>query len=204
MEQTLTREDWLRTARLALLRRGPEAVCVERLARALRVTKGSFYWHFRTRGELLEILLQEWEHELPDLLARMKGHTRRGALELLFRYMLSTTELSERGEAPSDAAIFSWASVSPAVRARVNAVEKERISTLNRLAQRRDRVEVVHLMWLGFVARGQRLPMSRKRFPHIARMMLKLLLESEPRGSGRSESRIRQLRQRARASRGKG
>lgn len=206
MEHALTREDWLRAARLALLRRGPEAVRVEKLARALRVTKGSFYWHFRTRDELLEILLQEWEQELPDLLARMKGHTRRRALELLLSYMLKTTELSERGEAPSDAAIFAWASVSPAVRARVNAVEKERIAALHRLAGRSDRVEMVNLMWLGFVARGQRLPESRKRFPHIARVMLKLLLvpEALARSSARSPTRTRRPSQAARGLGGKG
>jgi AcrR family transcriptional regulator len=204
MDQSLKREDWLRAARLALLRRGPEAVRVEKLARALRVTKGSFYWHFNTRDELLEILLEEWEQELPDLLARMKGHTRRDALQLLFNYMLKTTELSERGEAPSDAAIFSWASVSPAVRARVNAVEKERIAALKRLAGRDDRVEVVHLMWLGFVARGQRLPESRQRFPHIARTMLKLLLAPDTRRSPRNETSRRRLGQAPRSLRGEG
>ena len=46
MEQSLGKSDWLRAARLALLHGGVEAVRVERLARDLHVTKGSFYWHF--------------------------------------------------------------------------------------------------------------------------------------------------------------
>jgi AcrR family transcriptional regulator len=175
MEKELTKADWLRAARLALLRGGPEAVRVERLARTLRVTKGSFYWHFSTRGQLLEFLLQEWEQELPELLVRMKGRSRSEALHFLVSYMVKATELSERGEAPSDAAVFAWASVSPAVAARVNAIEKKRLAALNRITGRRDRVEPVYLMWLGFVARGQRLPGSRKRFPQIARMMLNFL-----------------------------
>src|SRR5262245_7462490 len=60
---TRSRADWLRAARLALRRRGPDAVRVEPLARALGVTKGSFYWHFRDRSDLLEALLKEWEDE---------------------------------------------------------------------------------------------------------------------------------------------
>ncbi len=39
---------------------GISAVRVERLARSLGVTKGSFYWHFRNHGELLSRLLQYW------------------------------------------------------------------------------------------------------------------------------------------------
>ena len=41
---------------------GIEAVAVEPIAAALGVTKGSFYWHFRTRRELVEAALQRWEH----------------------------------------------------------------------------------------------------------------------------------------------
>jgi AcrR family transcriptional regulator len=203
MEKELTRADWLRAARLALLRGGPEAVRVEKLARALGVTKGSFYWHFKERGELLEILVQEWEQELPNLLVRMKGLNRREALQLLVGYMMKTTELSERGKAPSDAAMFGWASVSPAVAARVSTVEKERIAALNRLTGRPDRVELVHLMWLGFVARGQRMPETRKRFPHIARMMLDFLLVPASTPSTLGKTRAHQ-RPSARRGGGKG
>lgn len=190
MEKELTRADWLRAARLALLRGGPEAVRVEKLARALGVTKGSFYWHLSDRGRLLEILLEEWEQELPELLTRMQGLRRREALQLLVSYMVKTTKLSERGKAPSDAAMFAWASVSPAVAVRVNAVDMQRIAALNRLTGRPDRVELVHLMWLGFVARGQRLPESRKRFPHLARMMLDFLLAPVSQRSERGKTRV--------------
>jgi len=57
MDRDLGQDDWLRAARLALLRGGVEAVRVEKLARDLGVTKGSFYWHFKDRDELLELLL---------------------------------------------------------------------------------------------------------------------------------------------------
>src|SRR5436305_532676 len=51
--QALNREDWVRTAYRTLETKGVEAVLVEPLCRQLRVSKGSFYWHFRDRRELL-------------------------------------------------------------------------------------------------------------------------------------------------------
>jgi AcrR family transcriptional regulator len=55
----LEKKDWMRAARLTLLEGGPSAVRVETLARKLRVSKGSFYWHFKNREALLESLLRE-------------------------------------------------------------------------------------------------------------------------------------------------
>src|SRR5438093_1037350 len=58
---TLSAGDWARAALEMLAQRGIEAVAVEVLAQRLRVTKGSFYWHFRSRAALLEAALREWE-----------------------------------------------------------------------------------------------------------------------------------------------
>jgi AcrR family transcriptional regulator len=59
----LSRERWIEAALAALAENGVEAVAVEPLARRLGVTKGSFYWHFRDRDELLAATLAEWERE---------------------------------------------------------------------------------------------------------------------------------------------
>jgi AcrR family transcriptional regulator len=53
--------DWLNAASARLSEQGIEAVRVEVLARELGVSKGSFYWHFRDRGDLLERMLSRWE-----------------------------------------------------------------------------------------------------------------------------------------------
>jgi glycosyltransferase involved in cell wall biosynthesis len=37
---------------------------VEPLAKDLGVTKGSFYWHFRDRADLLEAMLEEWRRRV--------------------------------------------------------------------------------------------------------------------------------------------
>lgn len=57
----LGRQDWLKIGLQALIESGIEAVRVEPIAKLLNVTRGSFYWHFKNRDELLMAILQEWE-----------------------------------------------------------------------------------------------------------------------------------------------
>jgi AcrR family transcriptional regulator len=188
MDKDLRRGDWLRAARLALLKGGIEEVRVERIARSLHVTKGSFYWHFKDRDELLDVLLREWEEELlHDIIPRLNGRQGREALQLLLRLMVERVPLGEKGLLPSDAAIFTWASVSPVVAERVNGAEKKRIELLKKLIGDPDRTELLYLVWLGFVARGQRVSGSRRRFPKIARTMLTLF----PLPSGQRRDRVK-------------
>jgi AcrR family transcriptional regulator len=176
MVRDLRRDDWLKAARIALLNGGIEDVRVERMARDLHVTKGSFYWHFKDRDELLQILLREWEEELRmDIIPRLKGKRGRDALRLLLKLLVERAPLGEKGILPSDAAMFTWASVSPAVARRVNRAEQSRIELLARIIGDEQRTELLYLVWLGFVARGQRVSGSRRQFPQIARAMLKLL-----------------------------
>jgi len=56
----LTRADWISGAWKMLGEKGVEGVRVEPLARRLGVTKGSFYWHFKGRQELIEALVDYW------------------------------------------------------------------------------------------------------------------------------------------------
>jgi AcrR family transcriptional regulator len=57
----LSRDDWTKAALDALASDGLAGVAVEPLARRLGATKGSFYWHFRDRSELIAATLQRWE-----------------------------------------------------------------------------------------------------------------------------------------------
>lgn len=57
----LTRDDWTLAALYAIASGGIAAVAVEPLAKQLGATKGSFYWHFATRDELVEAALDMWE-----------------------------------------------------------------------------------------------------------------------------------------------
>lgn len=55
-----SRDDWVDAAWEALGEGGVESVRIERLARRLGVTKGSFYWHFKNRQGLIDALLDRW------------------------------------------------------------------------------------------------------------------------------------------------
>ena len=176
---------------MALLKGGVEAVRVEKLARDLHVTKGSFYWHFKDREELLEVLLREWEEELlKDIIPRLRGRRGWEALRVLLQLMVARVPLGEVGILPSDAAMFAWASVSPMVAKRVNRAESKRIELLKQLIGDPGRTELLYLVWLGFVARGQRMPGSRKKFPQIARAMLDLFLAGSRRRQSRPKRKV--------------
>jgi AcrR family transcriptional regulator len=60
-DTSLDRERWAAAALDALEEGGLAAVAVEPLARRLGVTKGSFYWHFKTRQELIAAMVARWE-----------------------------------------------------------------------------------------------------------------------------------------------
>ena len=62
----LSRDDWLQAA-LSLCTQGIDKVKVAPLAENLGVTTGSFYWHFKNRRELLDAVLEYWEHEMTDV-----------------------------------------------------------------------------------------------------------------------------------------
>lgn len=145
-----SKADWLRAARLSLLKGGVGSVSIERIARELGVTKGSFYWHFRDRAALLEALLKEWEDEA-DLLIGAIGAAGVTGVHGLMDQVHENVFASERGEVPSDAAIFAWAAMDPKIADRVNAAEEERIGFLAALLGTRARAEIAYMAYLGFV-----------------------------------------------------
>ncbi|MEM8671875.1 MAG: TetR/AcrR family transcriptional regulator [Planctomycetota bacterium] len=64
---TLSREAWLQRSLDVLREEGIQGVRVERLARDLGVTKGSFYWHFDDRDDLHRSLLKFWVERFNDV-----------------------------------------------------------------------------------------------------------------------------------------
>ena len=59
----LTPERWIEAATEVLVDRGIDSVRVDMLAQQLQVTRGSFYWHFRDREDLLRRVLQAWREQ---------------------------------------------------------------------------------------------------------------------------------------------
>ena len=72
----LDEDAWIDAALRTLLESGPDAIKVERLAAELGTTKGSLYWHFERRADLLDRALQRWEERYTD---RFIAHTEASA-----------------------------------------------------------------------------------------------------------------------------
>jgi AcrR family transcriptional regulator len=113
-------ENWIRAAQTRLSDHGIDSVRVEVLARDLGVSKGSFYWHFRDRGELLEKLLTLWEDSELDWLNVEDGA---GAATRWARFVERTAD-PERMR--MEVALRAWARGDERVAARVAAIEKRK------------------------------------------------------------------------------
>lgn len=72
--QRLSRKAWATAGLRALTAGGVAAVAVEPLAAALGTTKGSFYWHFSDRQELVRAALELWELEQTSAVINELGH----------------------------------------------------------------------------------------------------------------------------------
>jgi AcrR family transcriptional regulator len=59
----LSRDDWTAEALRALRAGGLSAVAIEPIAARLGATKGSGYWHFRGRDDLIAATIARWEAE---------------------------------------------------------------------------------------------------------------------------------------------
>ncbi|MBE7422400.1 MAG: TetR/AcrR family transcriptional regulator [Zoogloeaceae bacterium] len=59
--QQLDRAAWVKAALDILAGKGLDGIRVEVLAKRLGVTKGSFYWHFKDRRDLLDTVLETWK-----------------------------------------------------------------------------------------------------------------------------------------------
>ena len=79
VRETLTKDDWLRAAMELLRTRGIGGVRVLPLAKGLGVSRGSFYWHFEDRDELLRSMLDWWDREMTDSVIQFANEGRAGA-----------------------------------------------------------------------------------------------------------------------------
>ncbi|MGE0736918.1 MAG: TetR/AcrR family transcriptional regulator [Alphaproteobacteria bacterium] len=135
----LSRKDWLAAAFRLLGEGGVEAVAVEPLARALGVTKGSFYWHFKDRPALLRSLLGYWaERETQAIIRRVErpGGSARERLRRLLAEAIGDT--AARGP---ELAVREWARRDAVVRRAVRRVDAKRLRYVRDLFEEAGRGE---------------------------------------------------------------
>lgn len=112
----LTPGDWIEAATEVLVNQSIDAVRVDVLAKGLKVTRGSFYWHFQDRDDLLRKMLTSWRdgateqliqrfessnatpetliHELAALPFRGKSAVRSASIELAIRAWARRDEMA--------------------------------------------------------------------------------------------------------------
>jgi AcrR family transcriptional regulator len=126
---SLTPETWIEAATDVLVDQGIDHVRVDVLAGQLKVTRGSFYWHFRDREDLLRRVLQAWrERATEQLTQRLEGASADPREQL--RDVIS---LPFRGRAAARAArielaIRAWARRDEMARQAVDEADAARIA----------------------------------------------------------------------------
>jgi AcrR family transcriptional regulator len=125
------RTSWIDEGLRALGVGGPDAVRIEKLAQALGVTKGGFYWHFEDRRAFLEEMLEAWERAGVDaVIERIEGEggDARAKLRRLFAIASSGGDLLK-----IELAIRDWARRDRALAKRLRRVDNRRMEYMRSL-----------------------------------------------------------------------
>jgi AcrR family transcriptional regulator len=123
---------WIEAALDALADGGVEAVRVEPLAKALNVTKGSFYWHFADRRALIDAMLAAWSEGRIAAIRQQSGGD--GAPDARLRHLaeLYTRHGNVRGLA-IELSIRALARSDERAANAVRAVDAERLKQVGQL-----------------------------------------------------------------------
>ena len=125
-EPTLTAADWAEAALQLIAEKGLRALTVSALATRLGVTKGSFYWHFQGRSDLLAAALAHWEGRATG--DNIRGLDAVGDHRTRLELMLDAASRPPRSR--SLYAALAEAAEDPIVRKVLNRVASARIAYL--------------------------------------------------------------------------
>ena len=161
MADQLSAKDWLDQGLRTLTDNGFTALKAEPLAKAMGVSRGSFYWHFADIGAFHAAILKHWrdvaaEQIIADLEAA-SGNA--DPLQLLLRRVFGTRLTLEK-------AVRTWASVDPLARSAVQAIDQRRLNYVEHLFRAngfspgvaRARAQILYWAFLGFALSEQPLP----------------------------------------------
>lgn len=126
----LSREEWLRLALEEVSKKGGAKLRIDKLAKSLGVTKGSFYWHFKDRGDFIKSLVQFWgEHTTGQVIRRTGQDAANPRQRLMAVMQIIFTEFQDKYELP----IRAWAAEEPSVVPIVREVELQRLAFIRSL-----------------------------------------------------------------------
>ena len=132
----LTADDWVAAGLEVLVDSGVGGVKILPLAQRMGVTRGSYYWHFKSRAALLERLLDAWE--ATNTRAILEAATGPGTL--VDRYVaLSRLWLGWSNFDPRlDTAVRNWGRCDAAVLKRLKAADEWRVAAFVEMIEPED------------------------------------------------------------------
>ena len=105
----LDRSAWVAGATEVLAEEGIAGLRVEVLAKRLKVTKGSFYWHFTDRRDLLMAVLAQWkEGRIRDIIKQTRAQPGRELEQIYHVIDVYSASRSRRGMM-IELAVRDWA-----------------------------------------------------------------------------------------------
>ena len=164
----LERFDWLAAALEIFISEGIDAVRITKLAKTLAVTRGSFYWHFSNRDDLIEALVHYWQNKnTPALLTAIENpETLDDGILNFFEACVDESLFDSR----LDLALREWARRSEEIQKEVEKADQERITGIQRMFDSFDfprpesliRARVIYFAQIGFYALDVKEPMSTR------------------------------------------
>jgi AcrR family transcriptional regulator len=165
MAEQLSAKDWLDQGLKTLAESGFTALKAEPLAKAIGVSRGSFYWHFADIGAFHAALLEHWRDVAAEqVIANLKASSKHdNPLPLLIRRAFG-------GRLALENAVRSWAAVDPVARSAVQAIDRRRLSYVEGLfranglapSAARARAQILYWAFLGFALSDKPLPRARQ------------------------------------------
>ncbi len=166
MSEQLSTKDWLDQGLKTLTKNGFTALKAEPLARAMGVSRGSFYWHFADIAAFHAAILRHWrEVAAEEIIANLEtasGHD--NPLALLLRQAFG-------GRLALENAVRIWATADPAARAAVQAIDRRRLDYLEKLLRdsglaadvARAREQILYWAFIGFAMSDKPLPRTKQQ-----------------------------------------
>ena len=125
-----SRKDWLHEALQVLAAQGPNKLNIGHLCKALGVSRGSFYWHFKDRTDFVRQLLELWHSEYS---AKMAEEVEQLGGSGRDRFKRLVTVVLARDLTRFDMPIRSWAMQEPEVAALVTRTDQYRLDYIIKL-----------------------------------------------------------------------
>jgi AcrR family transcriptional regulator len=165
MADQLSAQDWLDLGLKTLAKSGFTALKADPLAKAMGVSRGSFYWHFADIGAFHAAILKHWRDVAAEqIIAGIEAAKGEDPVAVLLRTTFVARLAVEK-------AIRSWAAHDPAARAALQAIDRRRLDYVESLLRRaglpdtvaRARAQILYWTFLGFAWSDQALPQERQQ-----------------------------------------